>query len=663
MKNKKILVLTAVAVILVSGITVYAVKKSTGEKVPVYSVSDISEGMGGDYESMLPGVISSEVNQEIKYNKDQKVEEIFVTNGQKVKKGDKLISFDQTSADINLQMKKLDKEGIGIEIKKLRRDITNLKNTKPTPPMPDISEEPTIPEEPETPVNPDIPTEPVLAEEVLDEHSLPYTGKGTTNDPFHYLVSQKGTITGKFLNKLAREKQLFVIEVRQGDVSTGEIMKFYGQKMSEKDAVEDDNAKYNLALSFSKQIEEEKDIPAYEILSKEIVEKQGWVSGKGTNDSPYVFLVKDNGIVKGSFFNYMKENNYYFRLEVRENNKNNGIVVKAWEQNGKYIKDVKDIDEYEVAIKAKTSEIKPEETKPEEVKQEQPKPEEPKQEEPTQEEPKTEENLQSKIISNSVRVVNAVTVNYVMEEGAESSSSDIRSQISQIESQIKELQLNEREAEIEIRNMEKQLENKTIVSAINGIVTTLGDPDTPSTDGSPLLVVKAEDGLYLKGEIPENKLSTINKGTMLEGFASRNGIGFTAEITYVSPYPSGNKDMYGTESNNSMYPFTAYIENFEGLENDDYVDIRVSEESMMSAGDIKLMKPFVKYEDGKYFVMKVDKNNKLKKQYVSISGNSYFVTIKAGLKAEDKVAFPYGKNVKEGARTREADTDELYSEY
>ena len=666
MKNKKVIIVAAVAVILISGITTYAFSKKGGKKIPVYSVMDVSNYMGNDYESMMYGIVTSEANQEIKYNQEQKVDEIFVVNGQTVKKGDKLISYDKTSADIDLQMKKLDKEGIAIEIKKLRREITNLKNTKlpdPTPDLeenPDILEEPDISEEPDKPAKPDIPLSPVPAQEILDEHSIPYMGKGTSDNPFHYLVSQKGIITGRFLNKLAKENQLFVIEVRQGDVSTGEIMKFYGQKMSEKDVVKDEDASYNLELSILSKVEKEKEIPAYEILGKEEVLKEGWLSGKGTSESPYVFLVKDNGVVTGSFFNLMKEKQYYFRLEVRDENKNNGILVKAWEQNGKLINEVKDDDEYEVNIKNRISVIKPEEQKPEEQK-----PEESNKEENPSDNQNAGDNvkLQSKTANKKYRVVNTATVDHVMNNNNRSDSSDIKTQISEIESQIKELQFNEKEAEIEIRKMEKQLENQTVVSAVNGIVTTVGDPNTPSNDGSPLLVVKSEEGLYVRGNLPENSLSKIKKGTILEGFAGRNGISFTAEITYVSPYPSGDKDMSGTETNNSMYPFTAYIENPEGLENDEYVDLKVTEENMALSGELQLMKPFVKYEDGRYFVLKADENNRLKKQYVTVSGNSYFITINGGLTMEDKVAFPYGKNVKEGTRVRDAGIDELYGGY
>ena len=63
--------------------------------------------------------------------------------------------------------------------------------------------------------------------------------------------------------------------------------------------------------------------------------------------------------------------------------------------------------------------------------------------------------------------------------------------------------------------------------------------------------------------------------------------------------------------------------------------------------------------DGTSYVMKEDKDGRLKKQKVK-TGKTYYgqaVEILSGLDGSEYIAFPYGKNVKEGVRVRE--TDEL----
>ena len=38
----------------------------------------------------------------------------------------------------------------------------------------------------------------------------------------------------------------------------------------------------------------------------------------------------------------------------------------------------------------------------------------------------------------------------------------------------------------------------------------------------------------------------------------------------------------------------------------------------------------------------------------------YSVIVKGGLSADDLIAFPYGKDVKEGAKTKEVTLDQMY---
>ena len=53
----------------------------------------------------------------------------------------------------------------------------------------------------------------------------------------------------------------------------------------------------------------------------------------------------------------------------------------------------------------------------------------------------------------------------------------------------------------------------------------------------------------------------------------------------------------------------------------------------------------------------------LKKQPVKVGGSSdggYSVLIRSGVSMEDKIAFPYGSAVKEGAKTKEGTLEQLY---
>ena len=84
--------------------------------------------------------------------------------------------------------------------------------------------------------------------------------------------------------------------------------------------------------------------------------------------------------------------------------------------------------------------------------------------------------------------------------------------------------------------------------------------------------------------------------------------------------------------------------------------------SMMGSGDtLYLWKAFIREEDGEKYVYLRDENGRLKKQVITVgklSGEGY--EILSGVTFEDWLAFPYGKDVKDGAKTKEGSTSELY---
>ena len=75
----------------------------------------------------------------------------------------------------------------------------------------------------------------------------------------------------------------------------------------------------------------------------------------------------------------------------------------------------------------------------------------------------------------------------------------------------------------------------------------------------------------------------------------------------------------------------------------------------MGGTSIYLSKALIRTENGQSYVYIADENKKLKKQYVRTGQTLYssYIEVKEGLTEEDWIAFPYGKNVKEGAPVKE----------
>ena len=111
MKKKWIAAFIAAGVLLLGGVTVYAVKTSSQSTVKVVLVSDMSGG-GGWSDNSLSGNITSDVSQNIYLADSQKVKKIYVKEGDTVKVGDDLLTYDMTLENLDLEMKKLEKQGI-----------------------------------------------------------------------------------------------------------------------------------------------------------------------------------------------------------------------------------------------------------------------------------------------------------------------------------------------------------------------------------------------------------------------------------------------------------------------------------------------------------------------------------------------------------------------
>ena len=713
MKKKWIVAFIAAGVLLLGGVTVYAVKTSSQSTVKVVSVSDMSGG-GGWSDNSLSGNITSDVSQNIYLADSQTVKKIHVKEGDTVKVGDDLLTYDMTLENLDLEMKKLEKQGIELNIEKAKREITKLKNTKPS--SDNDNEDPgfDIPEDPgEEPENPSMePDEPAEAYQELTAEAEPYMGEGTVEEPYHFLCAADGAILGSFLNRMAEEQCFFVIEVREGDVSNGELLKIWGQKITEDDFHVADTDRFQVNLE--KETDDSdgqlpEDLKAAAVLEKGASAYQG----DGTEKKPLTYLVKKDGIVKGSFFLERKEDGKYFRIEVREEN---GDLIKAWEQNGAdedFASDVKEDGEYLVDLSKKQSGETPgepteptdpsEPTKPGES-PEPPEPSNPEEKptkpsvspevtpgensEPTPEAGNPQETAgQENTVNGMSTKKNSAAIRYLTVTGVMGSGSrkvittdtgsdttgsgdagtsyggtaaEIQQQIKDKEKEIRDYQLDIKEANLEIKDIQKKLNNQTIKRTLNGVVKTVGDPEKESNDGKPLIQVVSSEGLYVQGTVSESKMNKLKVGATLSGYSYDNGVSFTAEVREISPYPSDNGQ---DGANASSYPFTAYIADASGLSNNSWAELTLLDEGDGQGQGIYLEKPFVRTENGQYYVMKDDGTGHLTKQIVQVGGiqygSSYQIT--GGLSMDDKITFPYGKDVREGAKTEEGTLDDLYN--
>ena len=99
-------------------------------QVDVYPVSDLSQSIWQNGTS-LDGTIASQVSQEVHLQDKQIVSAVHVQEGQEVKKGDPLLSYDMTLVNIDLEMEKLTRQQLEVKKKGLEQELEKLKRIRP----------------------------------------------------------------------------------------------------------------------------------------------------------------------------------------------------------------------------------------------------------------------------------------------------------------------------------------------------------------------------------------------------------------------------------------------------------------------------------------------------------------------------------------------------
>ena len=236
-------------------------------------------------------------------------------------------------------------------------------------------------------------------------------------------------------------------------------------------------------------------------------------------------------------------------------------------------------------------------------------------------------------------------------------------QLTEKKNQLTTLNIDRKEAVLKYEKMRKEIADGTILSTVNGQIKSVGDPNTGIDANAPFISVSSQDGFYLKGTVNELTREEISVGQRISVTNMETGMMAEAEITSISDYPvSDNASSYGTNPNTSNYPFTAFLSETSGFKNNQSVSINITSDGNGTDSKLYIPKAYVREDNGEHYVFIADEKGRLKKQTVEAGATmyGYYQEIKSGLTTEDLIAFPYGKNVKEGVKTEEAESPSYY---
>lgn len=649
-KIKLALVIVVSVTVIGTGIW-FGIQKFNRTKVEVYRVEELKQMIWGE-SSSLEGIITSNVSQKVQLSENQIVQEVFVQEGQEVKEGTPLLSYDMTLVHINLETEKLNNQQLQIKKKGLEDTLAKIKKKKVTntalnteyqltflshsdnsewaeepsnqpenpdkPENPETPENPDKPEKPETPENPENPEKPETPENPENPDKPETPEKPDTPEP--------------------SETEAEVYEKLYGDIT-----------LESRPNGKTENAKP--------------------------------YKGDGTKEEPYRYLCKEGVLVQGAFLNQLagfttkdeteEKAAKHCILEVRTGDKPDGVLLAAIYLNGEKIKEPLEagkwyktsLGKYDVVLDNNKNQGEDKTDKPDDNKANNKADNSEEQDQYNKwnpdENPDEEIQNPSDEFLENMEFTEAVPQETIIDGYTKEEKEKA---ITETNAEIRTVKLDIKSSDLKIAQIEKELENQEVKSTINGVVKKVGDKDKGQTDGEAFLEIQSTQGIYVKGMVDEYQREKLKVGSQISGTAYESGVSFEAEVKEISTYPVSSKYSNSNNSALSYYSFTAYIQDVQGLKNQESVSMELPAEEMDASG-IYLNREYVREKDGEDFVYK-EENGKLVKQPVKTGKIFYgMVEIKSGITEEDFIAFPYGKKVKEGASVKETSAEDAYNMY
>lgn len=688
MKKKRILAVSLSLVLAAGAAAGICGGVGAAGRKPVLVVSASELNQGGYYGSgiTMEGMVTSDVSQDIYLQDTQTVSRVLVRQGDPVRQGDVLLEYDTTQTRLNLEREKLNREQILLNIQGAEQKLKTLKNTKPVSKDPGTDPGMEIPWEdfPEEPEIPEV-SEPAQDPERTFQVTLEKNGRG--DQDFPVLTIPRGVSLRDYLDSAEEKEWKQFVPSARGYVFGGWYQEPDCILPYDMDApVTEDTVLYARWIrQYGAEVLQELTDQAVPYNRPEEGEPEA-----GTLLNPYRYLAAEGAVVCPSFMNRVKEEagkalqedpqaHIYFALEVYEGDSLSGSLKGFWLQDAARLAGREFPENWRGILRGESGTL-------EEILLT---PTEPPVPEPAEPSSVFEKPAGAGASLRTFRRTGAVAFAADMDFGAETISlsaetepqdgsslgllpeggtytkEELAEAVQRQEERLADLRLDLKQSELKIRSTEKAVEEGAVLAKISGVVKKAGDPSNPPGDGSAFLQVASTEGMYIRGGISELLLDQIREGDLVNVSAGQSGTCCQAEIREISPYPDESgmfSGIYGAASA-SMYPFIAYVSEGGGtLISQEWVQMDAAGSGMEQPSDaLYLWKAFILEEEGRQYVYLRDEKGKLRKREITTGRRvGEGCEVLSGVSWEDWLAFPYGKEVRNGAATREGAMSELY---
>lgn len=612
-QNKKKIIITVTAVVLVVAIGLgvwFGVSRGRAEPVKVFAFNSVgmTEYWGDSQESYGP--VSTDKIQTVFLSSTQTVTEMKVAQGDTVKKGDVLMTFDTTLSDLQLERKRLEVEKLKLDLETAQKKLKDIRNMKP---MSIVSSDDFDNSDEDSDDDGDLEKDYELSYDHAYDGSKPSKAlicwlRVTTGDEE---VRITPTVDDALLEEARQQAEKFQNENQPDptepstEPTTESTTESTTEPATEPPTQPGTEPPTQPSTEPPTQPSTEASTPSTEETSEgEGGEHSSASAAENPDEKPTITV-----------------NSYYMVIKATEGNKRMGARV-VWQ--GMYIRKVGSgftfqfFDATGVPDHMATDPDDPDNTDP------------------------TDPDMP--------------------DPGSGYTAAQLAQMRAEQEKTIKETKFKIKMAEADYKIMQTEMSDGNIYAEFDGKVVSVLTEEEAKTQNQPVLKVSGGGGFYIQGSVSELEKDKMQIGQEVTVNDWNTGMTYTGKIVSMGDFPTNSDGWNGSGNPNvSYYPFTVFVDETADLQAGMYVNIQYS--SAESENGIYLENPFIRTENGQSYVYVQGAGGKLEKRFVTTGKALWgsYTEIRSGLTVDDLIAFPYGKNLKEGAPTVESDVSDLYS--
>ena len=612
-QNKKKIIITVTAVVLVVAIGLgvwFGVSRGRSEPVKVFAFNSVgmTEYWGDSQESYGP--VSTDKIQTVFLSSTQTVTEMKVAQGDMVKKGDVLMTFDTTLSDLQLERKRLEVEKLKLDLETAQKKLKDIQNMKP---MSIVSSDDFDNSDEDSDDDGDL----------EKDYELSYDHAYDGSKPSKALICWLRVTTGDEEVRITPTvDDALLEEARQ------QAEKFQNENQPDPTEPSTEPTTESTTESTTEPATEPPTQPGTEPPTQPSTEPPTQPSTEASTPSTEETSEGEGGehssasaVENPDEKPTITVNSYYMVIKATEGNKRMGARV-VWQ--GMYIRKVGSgftfqfFDATGVPDHMATDPDDPDNTDP------------------------TDPDMP--------------------DPGSGYTAAQLAQMRAEQEKTIKETKFKIKMAEADYKIMQTEMSDGNVYAEFDGKVVSVLTEEEAKTQNQPVLKVSGGGGFYIQGSVSELEKDKMQIGQEVTVNDWNTGMTYTGKIVSMGDFPTNSDGWNGSGNPNvSYYPFTVFVDETADLQAGMYVNIQYS--SAESENGIYLENPFIRTENGQSYVYVQGAGGKLEKRFVTTGKELWgsYTEIRSGLTVDDLIAFPYGKNLKEGAPTVESDVSDLYS--